>query len=294
MNYLELGASLYVPATRTDLAEIANRSRYPALRSVIFCTEDAISAESLPHAIANLRQLLTQLEPSGLKRFIRVRNPDVLQQLLDSDGIQRLDGVVLPKVTQYNFRDYSRLIPEESPLMLMPTLETAEVFDLAEMKALRGLLLEMSIRRRILSLRIGGNDLLHLLGLRRSRGSTIYDTPLATTIAQLVTTFRPVGLPLTAPVFDRLDDLETLTREVRTDVDYGLLGKTAIHPLQVPLIESRYRVAEGDWDVANRILQEGAPPVFRYADTMCEPSTHRRWAEMVIERSRVYGIESAG
>ena len=57
-------------------------------------------------------------------------------------------------------------------------------------------------RARILVLRIGGNDLLNLLGLRRQRGHTLYETPLGAVIARLVTTFKPHGFRLSAPVFE--------------------------------------------------------------------------------------------
>ena len=291
MSYLQLGASLYVPATRLDLAEIANQRRYPNLRSIIFCTEDAVASESVAVAIANLQRLLPLLEPLGIQRFIRVRSPEVLRTLIAAPGVELLDGFVLPKVTRHNLHEYTTAIPAELPLALMPTLETAEVFDAAEMKTLCRMLLADRIRERILCLRIGANDLLHLLGLRRARGGTIYETPLSLTISQLITIFRPAEFSLTAPVFDRLDDGDTLAREVRMDIDFGLLGKTAIHPSQIVPIESHYVVANADWEMARRILQENAPPVFRHADTMCEPATHRRWAERILERARIYGID---
>lgn len=290
MSYLQLGASLYVPATRGDLVEIANRRRFPDLRSVIFCTEDAIARADVPQAVANLRELLVRLEPADVRRFIRVRNPEVLSVLLEAEGIDRLDGFVLPKVTRRNLSDYLRCIPEHSSHWLMPTLETADVFEPDEMRALRDLLLKEPVRSRVICLRIGGNDLLQVLGLRRPPGRTIYETPLGPVIAQLVTTFRPHGLSLTAPVFDRLDDIETLASEVRMDVEFGLLGKTAVHPRQIPLIESQYRVAEIDWESATRILHTDAPAVFRHNDAMCEPATHSRWAGVICQRAEIYGV----
>ena len=42
MRYEELGASLYVPATRGDLAAILTGRRFDGLRSLILCTEDAV------------------------------------------------------------------------------------------------------------------------------------------------------------------------------------------------------------------------------------------------------------
>jgi len=293
MSYLQLGASLYVPATRGDLVEIANHCRFPALRSVIFCTEDSITDADVPQALTNLGHLLGQLKPVGLRRFVRVRNPDVLKGLLQSDGIDHLDGFVLPKLTLYNLPDYLRVIPEGNTHWLMPTLETAEVFDPCEMRALRDALLSKCVRTRVICLRIGGNDLLHLLGLRRPRGRTIYETPLGPTIAQLVTIFHPSGFSLTSPVFDRLNDAETLAREVRMDVEFGLLGKTAIHPQQIPLIESLYRIDSVDWESSRRILHDDALPVFRHADAMCEPATHRRWAEIIRDRAEIYGVDES-
>jgi len=293
MNYLQLGASLYVPATRGDLVEIANRNRFPHLRSVIFCTEDAIAAADVSRAVTNLRQLLNQLQPAGLLRFIRVRNPEILSVLLDMKGIDQLDGFVLPKITRHSLFDYVRFLPEASPHWLMPTLETEDAFDPGEMRGLRDLILNDKIRSRVICLRIGGNDLLNVISLRRPRGRTVYETPLGPTIAQLVTTFRPHGLSLTAPVFDRFDDVESLAREVRMDVEFGLLGKTAVHPSQIPLIESHYSVGQVDWDTAQRILHRDAPAVFRHNDALCEPATHSRWANLICQRAEIYGVKTS-
>jgi citrate lyase beta subunit len=179
------------------------------------------------------------------------------------------------------------------PLQVMPTLETVETFDLAEMTALRRRLLLPIYRDRVLSLRIGGNDLLNLLGIRRPGDRTLYRTPLGLTIAQLVTVFRPFGFNLTAPVFERLDSPGLLARETRTDLAQGLFGKTAIHPDQVPLIESQYRVHARDLEAAQQILDVSAPAVFRLHGAMCEPTTHHRWASQIIERARLYGVIGA-
>jgi citrate lyase beta subunit len=175
----------------------------------------------------------------------------------------------------------------------MVTLETADVFDPAEMAALRALLLRERCRRQVLSLRVGGNDLLQLLGLRRPRGRSIYATPLGPLIAQLVTTFRPHGLNLTGPVFEYLDSSDLLARETRKDLAHGLFGKSAIHPEQVPIIEAQYRVRAADLHAAERVLADEAPPVFRLQGAMCEPATHRRWAEAIHERAQLYGVRDA-
>jgi citrate lyase beta subunit len=43
-------------------------------------------------------------------------------------------------------------------------------------------------------LRIGGNDLMKLIGIRRPRDRTIYQTPIGYVIANLVTIFKPLAL----------------------------------------------------------------------------------------------------
>ncbi len=290
-RFLQLGASLYVPATRDDLVLIANRRKYPALRSVIFCTEDAVRADELRRALENVRDLLRHLEVvPGLLRFIRVRNPLILEALLRLEGVERLNGFVLPKVTRHNLDQFRPAFVSAHPFEVMLTLETVEAFDPHEMAALRRELMAPVYRERVLSLRIGGNDLLNLLGLRRPAGRTIYRTPLSAVIAQLVTTFRPHGFNLTGPVFDYLDQGKVLSREAADDLAYGLFGKTAIHPRQVPLIESAYRVKASELQMAERILDESAPAVFRHRDAMCEPATQHRWASLIRERARLYGV----
>ena len=291
---IELGASLYVPSSHRELVQIAQRHRLPEMRSLIFCTEDAVTLEELPSALANLQQALPMLQSvTGQTRFVRVRNPQVMKQVLAMPGVDRLDGFVLPKVTRSILPEYLDLLRGHQHC-IMPTLETKEVFDEREMIALREMIEHEAVASRILTLRIGGNDLLSLLGMRRPRGKTLYQTPLGQVIARLVTTFKPSGFNLSAPVFEYLEDRETLLREVGEDMDHGLVGKTAVHPDQVPHIESCYRVHAHDLEMADRILAHDAPAVFKMHGSMCEPSTHRNWAQRMRSSACNFGLKEAG
>lgn len=286
----ELGASLYVPATRPDLDAVVRGDKLAHVRSLIFCTEDAVHERDLPQALQHLAAALPQLREGGRQlRFVRVRSPAVLQAVLSWPGHERLDGFVLPKVTRPVLSAYLRLLQGRRHL-IMPTLETREVFEEREMLALRRTLERADVHERVLALRIGGNDLLSLLGMRRPRGRTLYQTPLGPVIARLVTTFRPSGFNLSAPVFEYLDDPATLRREVDEDLAHGLVGKTAIHPDQVPLIHDCYRVHHADLEAAQQILREDAPAVFRLQNAMCEPSTHSNWARRLQQAASCYGL----
>ncbi|MGX2042150.1 HpcH/HpaI aldolase/citrate lyase family protein [Methylocaldum sp. MU1018] len=286
-NAHRLGASLYVPANHRDLPDIADGRKWPELRSVIFCTEDAIAPGALEHALRNLGDCLRQMSSAcRLLRFVRVRNPDILERILSMPGVDKLDGFVFPKVDRRTVDRYMAPV-QGTPYLTMPTLETRDAFDARKMAAFRDHLLEQGFEKRILALRIGGNDLLSILGIRRPRDMTVYRTPLGHTIAQIVTVFKPYGFELTAPVFEHIDCPEILQAEVREDIAHGLCGKTAIHPSQIPLIEAGYRISPGDLEAARRILQSDRA-VFNFGGSMCEVATHSAWARHVIERSDAY------
>ncbi|AUZ05715.1 MULTISPECIES: HpcH/HpaI aldolase/citrate lyase family protein [Vitreoscilla] len=273
-------ASLYVPTTHKDLNEIMRGEKLQEVGSLIFCTEDAVSEQHLPQAISRFLDALPYLNPhSSQQRFVRVRNPAVMQQLLANEHIQNIDGFVLPKITAKNIGDYQILV--EQGFYVMPTLETAEVFIEQEMLQLRDILLQPLWRPYVLSLRLGGNDLLNLLSMRRSAEHTVYETVLGTHIDRLVGWFKPCGFELSAPVFEFLNQPEVLMREVQADLLHGLTGKTAIHPTQIASIEAFYAVKEQDVLVAKAVLASNQA-VFQYQQCMQEVATHYRWAQKTL------------
>ena len=288
-----MGASLYLPANHKHLMDIADGDRLGHTRSLIFCTEDAVADADLSWALFNLSVVLANMKAdASAERFVRVRNPEVLTRVLAMRGVEKLTGFVIPKCTRHNFDAYFKQV-RGTDHMLMPTLETADVFNDDEMRLFRETLEQPGVRSRILALRIGGNDLLALLGLRRPRNMTIYRTPLGPVIARLVTTFRPYGFVLTAPVFEHLDLPELLDQEVAEDMAYGMVGKTAIHPSQIAPIEQHYRVKARDLEAARAILDVDSPAVFKMHNSMCEVATHRAWAQRMVEQSNVFGAHQS-
>lgn len=286
-----LGAPLYMPGNRRDILDCANGEKYALLRSMIFCTEDAVSQTDVKSCLRHLGLCLQGFKDSPKRfRFIRARNPDILARLLDLPDIEKIDGFVLPKFDTSLLPAYFDRLQGTS-FKVMPTLETKDVFDQHAMIELRQALLQDDISPRILMLRIGGNDLMNLLGIRRPRAFTLYETPIGNVISQLVATFKPYGFSLSAPVFEYLDDTATLQKEIRQDLAYGLTGKTAIHPAQLPSIESCYAVAPEDFEMALSLVDRKAPAVFKMHNAMCEVATHQQWAENIISRQLCYGIK---
>ena len=288
MDALELGATLYVPGTRTDLFDIVTGRRHHGLRSAVICLEDSIRPTDVPLALSNLASLLHKLGEDGarLAVFVRPRDERMLAHILGFPGIGSIHGFVIPKATAESLPAYLRALASDSHL-LMPTLETREAFDPAELGRVREQLL--AVRERILCIRIGGNDLLHTIGARRSAVRTVYEGPLGGTIAALVTAFAPFGFSLSAPVFEHFDSPDLLREEVEQDIEHGLLTKTAIHPCQIEVIQSAYRVGASELAEAREILGNDRG-VFALNGSMCEPATHARWAESVVKRASIYGV----
>lgn len=293
LSALALGATLYVPCLRGDLfATVMGVRRPPGLRSAVLCLEDSVRESDLPAALANLAGFLRALaarEPDCTDPllFVRPRSSAMLEHILCMPGADLIDGFVIPKAHADSLPSYLAL-PLNERHRLMPTLETREAFDPQEMRRLRDQLL--AVQDRILALRIGGNDLLQVMGLRRPSGRTAYEGPLGNLIAQLVAGFAPWGFALSAPVMERFGDAALLRDEVMRDVEHGLLTKTAIHPAQIPVIQGALAVSAGDVEEARLVLSEASPAVFSHEGVMCEPATHRGWAERLLQRASLFGI----
>jgi citrate lyase beta subunit len=290
-----LGATLYLPATRSDLASVILSNRHHDLRSVVICLEDAVAPADVPTALLTLEGFLARLSETGAEAvrphiFVRPRDHHMLAHILSFAGIERVDGFVIPKATAQSMPDYLGVLGSDHHL-LMPTLETREVFDPSEMRRLREQLI--AVHERILAIRIGGNDLLQTIGARRSAVRSAYEGPLGPVIANLVTMFAPWGFALSAPVFEGFGNPELLAEEVARDIEHGLVTKTAIHPAQIAVIHAAYQVDAADLADAHLILSRESRAVFASQQAMCEPATHRAWAESIVKRAAIFGSRSA-
>jgi len=291
-----LGATLYMPATRTDIASSILDNKIAGLRSIVICLEDAVSDADVPLALYNLQQILHTLAAAktagyGAKWplvFIRPRHSEMGRALTACADLTAIDGLVLPKFTLASLPAWWDMV-KDTHLCMMPTLETEEVFDVLQMRELATTLLAHPCHDRIIALRIGGNDLMNVIALRRPRNLTLYDSPMGYTIKMLVAVFGSRDFALTSPVCEHIDDHQVMERELALDMAHGLVGKTAIHPNQIAKIERALMVSPADHADALRILNS-SQAVFKSQGAMCEPATHRRWALRVLERAQVYGI----
>ena len=274
MDAIELGATLYIPASRPDLAGILS-GRHPSLRSAVLCLEDSIHHQEVPLALTNLAKLLrdaARAEPAEGRAalFVRPRDPAMLAHILGFEGVEALAGFVIPKATPDNFPAWLHGLADDRHL-LMPTLETPRLLDGPELRSLRDQLL--AVQPRILAIRIGGNDLLKAIGARRSALRTAYDGPLGAMIAGFVAAFAPFGFALAAPVCEHFANADLL-REESSDPIIPLVTKTPSIPSR-----SRHPAAYRSCGRACRAGRWSPRPrvVFASRARCSEPATHRYW-----------------
>ncbi len=96
------------------------------------------------------------------------------------------------------------------------------------------------------------------------------------------------ALQLSGPVFDRIEDFDTLEREVREDVHRGLLAKTAVTPGQVRAIWQAYRPEAYEVAEARHILDPQSPAVLKMNGGMLERSCHGAWAQRLLDRDLLH------
>jgi citrate lyase beta subunit len=292
MDYIQLGASLYLPANRDDISEVVLKGKYPFLTSVILDTEDSVSIDTLDKCYDNLKNLLVQMpvekRANQLLVFLRPRNLEEFKKVIDFKYIERFDGFVLPKFSAQNMHSFIEVLPED--MWYMPVLEN-DIFTEQDLLHIRDFILEH--RKNLLSVRIGMTDILKNLKTRRNTNCTIYDINVAShMISRVILMFAPHDINVTGAVFEHfgVDSVSILRKEVEKDLQNGIFGKSSIHPAQVKVINEMYKVSEMEFEMASKLLQNDSPAVFKFENTMQECATHSEWAKKIIARKEIYGL----
>lgn len=307
-----LGGLLYTPALNGGIAKKIRERAYPHLTSLAFCLEDSIQDAALPQAEQTLLRTLETLtdlsEPERPLLFVRVRTPRHLERvhrlLGETEGM--LTGYVLPKFDLSNGEEYARLIKaynegrKGGPLYMMPTLESGMI---AEPGSRTSMLLRVkrildSQRDRVLNIRVGGNDFCNLYGLRRSAHQSIYDIGVIRDILMDILQVFAADYVVSGPVWEYFgpdaQGSEGLRAELALDRLNGFVGKTAVHPSQLPVICEEMQVSREDYEDARQILGwtgEGLG-VAKSAkgSRMNEVKCHKKWAERICKLAEVYGV----
>ncbi|MBJ6638511.1 HpcH/HpaI aldolase/citrate lyase family protein [Streptomyces sp. DHE7-1] len=214
-----LGATLYSPATRPQLADDIVKQAGNGVVSMVLCLEDSISDADVAAGEENLVRQFADLdsrtgtEPPLL--FIRVRVPEQIPDLVRRLGptVRLLSGFVLPKFTEESGNPFlEALARAESEsgrrLFAMPVLESPELlYRESRVDTLEGIARAVGrFRDRVLALRLGVTDFCSSYGLRRAPDMTAYDVQIvASVIADVVNMLGRAdgsGFTVTGPVWE--------------------------------------------------------------------------------------------
>jgi len=286
-NYIELGATLFIPATHKDLLEVIEAKKYKNLRSVVIDSEDGIDSKKLDIAIKSIKNTLIKFTHSSCLVFIRPRDVNMLKKLLTFEGIDKIDGFVLPKFSLSNAYSYLKITGTN--YAIMPSIEGEELFDVEKLSELKDILLHY--KDQIITIRFGLEDMLRQLSMRRKCEHSIFDMSVTSSVlGNFIAIFKSAGFNISAGVYPCFKDSKGFENDVLRDLQEGLFTKTIIHPNQIEIIEEQYKVTWEEFNEACEIYGN-SDSIFNQNDKMAERDTMSPYSLEIIKRAEVYGIK---
>lgn len=301
----KVGGLLYMPAFQSNIVQKISSNKMPHLTSAAFCLEDSIQDDSLDAAEKSLQNILRELE--NLQNlpliFVRIRSPRHLETFHEKIGAKSkiLTGYILPKVDMQNIGSFIKLA-KEIDHFIMPTLESKRVASIltrrTELLSLKQALDE--IKSIVLNVRVGVNDFCNLYGLRRNINQTVYDIGVVRDILIDILNVFAKDYVVSGAVWNYFNGdnngawARGLKRELELDRANGFIGKTAIHPAQLPIIFDSLKVSQIDFDDAKQLLdwKSTTHGVMKSSDgsRMNEIKCHLNWAKRIKILGDLYGV----
>jgi citrate lyase subunit beta / citryl-CoA lyase len=232
---------LFVPGSRPELFAKAMAGEADALSIDL---EDAVDESRKREARVAVREFLRSL-PADKSKTIIVRVNGIATEHFEADveaiAGPGLDLVNVPMTeTGDDVRKAAAVIARieqakglARPIGILANVETAKAFRLAAEIA--------SADRRVAGLQLGFGDLLEPLGIDRYDPAVILQFQLGVRLAA-----GEAGVFAYDSAFANIKDTEALRREAETARRLGYLGKSAIHPSQVPIINAVFRPSDAE------------------------------------------------
>lgn len=223
-----LGATLYMPSTRHDIAELVISKKYTELCSMVLCLEDAIGDNEVEMAeamvIKHIEAIYNSLKEQVISTeelpliFLRVRSPEQMSRISYQlkESLDCLTGFVFPKFSVYNATAYLEnlvTIVKETNIKLygMPIFETPDIID-KETRVMNFLTIKKLLENykdSILNIRIGATDLCGLYGIRRNCHTTIYDISIIRDFITDLINFFARDYVISGPVWEYFENSTT-------------------------------------------------------------------------------------
>lgn len=313
--YYSVAALLYCPANNEKVAEKVINEAFGKNYSLALCLEDTINDSFVEHAQASLCDSITRIYQARLEKefylpklFIRVRSAAQLLHVYKRLGnaVEVITGFIAPKFSLLNSQEYISALSylngkSEKSLYFMPIYESEALINLSTRYEVLYKLKDSlkSIEELILNIRVGGNDLCHIFGFRRTVTESVHQIrPIAQIFSDIITVYG-LDYVVSAPVWEYFNGdgwEQGMKRELADDRLCGFNGKTVIHPKQIAVVNEAYAVRRSDYEAAKSVLNwddklHTLVSGDYVGERMNEKNTHTNWAEKILLLSEVYGIK---
>ncbi|GHI08432.1 citrate lyase subunit beta [Streptomyces cellostaticus] len=230
---------LYVPG---DRPRVVTKALAAGADVVVIDLEDAVAPDRKEYARAATAERLREPQPVPVHvRVNALEGPWASADLRSLAALPGVSGLRLPKVTS---ADAIRQVAAATPLPLYALLESALAIEHAYTIACA----HPSLR----GVSLGEADLRADLGVRADAG---LDWPRS----RVVVAARAAGLaPPPQSVHPDIRDLDGLAASCAHGRALGFLGRAAIHPRQLPVIQRAYLPTEAEIEEAETILKAAA------------------------------------
>ncbi|EHP43780.1 citrate (pro-3S)-lyase [Cupriavidus basilensis OR16] len=288
-------SKLFVPGSRPELFDKALAS---AADGLSFDLEDAVAEARKPQAREALRELLRsgQARASGKTLIVRVNALDTAHFAADVAAVAQpgLDLINLPKPEcADDVRRAAAAIEQaarangfahgvDKPIRLLLNIETPKALRLAGELA--------AAHPCVAGLQLGLGDLFEPLGIARRESAAIQQAMYAVRLAA-----GEAGVFAYDTVFANIKDEAGFRAEAELSRRMGFLGKSCIHPSQVPLANQAFCPSDEEIGHAARVLEAARDAEARGVGAyvvdgkMIDPPFVKR-AEAIVATARRLGL----
>lgn len=244
-------SKLFVPASRPELFPKALAGDADALS---FDLEDAVQENRKADAREILRTFLGQAATRATGKILIVRVNGLTTPHFEAD----LSAVVRPGVDMINLPKPESAADVRAAAAVLDRVEAGRGIErpigiLANVESPRGLRLAAEIagaHPRVAGLQLGLGDLFEPYGVDRADARAVHAMQLAVRLAA-----AEAGVWACDTVYGTVADPEGYTREAEAARRLGYIGKSCIHPTQVPLANAVFRPTDTEIAAARRIVE---------------------------------------
>jgi citrate lyase subunit beta/citryl-CoA lyase len=244
-------SKLFVPASRPELFAKALAGDADALS---FDLEDAVPESRKAEARQTLQAFLREIAARPHGKIVIVRVNGLATPHFEAD----VAAVAGPGVDMINLPKPESAAEVRAAAAVIARHEAARALPrpigiLANVESPRGLRLAAEIAGadpRVVGLQLGLGDLFEPYGLDRADARAVHAMQLAVRLAA-----AEAGIWACDTVYGTVKDPDGFTREAETARRLGFVGKSCIHPTQVPLANAVFRPSEVEIAAAGRVVE---------------------------------------